>query len=354
MSAEKIFKRWMTVFIILFVSLFAYIVVADRHAPLTTEGRVQSYVIQVAPEVSGVVKEVTVSNNQRVKKGDLLVSIEQEKFKLALEGAKINLRSARDKEAMLKLEISVARAKILRAKASRDHAYNEFLRVNKMHERQLASESLLEDAESEFEVAQAELKAEQEHLKVISAELGWLEGTSTHVLRALNKLKKAELDLVNTSLVAPSDGVVTNLQVQKGTTAKLNSPLLTFVSNDQMWVTADFREKSLVNLGPNSNALVTFDALPGKVFEFNFKSQDFGVSVVQQNPDGSLTSVEANNRWVRDAQRARVHFSSIGDMPNGLFIGSRATVTFYPDENAFWRTVAKSQITLFSWFHFVY
>lgn len=354
MSAEQSFRKWMTILVILFIAAFAYIVVADRHAPLTTEARVQSYVVQVAPEVTGVVKTVDVTNNQIVKKGDLLISVDPKKFELALEEAKLNLQAALDNEEMLKLRLSVAQARIAKAQASRDKFYAEYQRKETMHKRGLLSESSLDDARSSATIAEAELKAEQESLNVLQVELGLSEGVSTQVLFAINALEKAKLDLKNTRLLAPSDGVVTNLQVQIGTTAKINTPMLTFVSYEKMWVSADFREKSLIGLGTNTAALVTFDALPGQVYEFYYESRDFGVSTVQQNPDGKLTSVEANTRWVRDAQRARVHFHSSNDMPESLFVGSRATVTFYSEDEHFWQAMAKFQIAFFSWLHFVY
>lgn len=68
MTADQKFKHWMRTLIVLFIVLFLYIIIADRHAPLTTEGRVQGYVVQVAPEVSGKVTDVLIENNQSVQK----------------------------------------------------------------------------------------------------------------------------------------------------------------------------------------------------------------------------------------------------------------------------------------------
>ncbi|MCV5232757.1 biotin/lipoyl-binding protein, partial [Escherichia coli] len=77
--------------IVLFIVLFLYIIIADRHAPLTTEGRVQGYVVQVAPEVSGKVTDVLIENNQSVQKGDVLFTIDDRKYKIALEQAELSL-----------------------------------------------------------------------------------------------------------------------------------------------------------------------------------------------------------------------------------------------------------------------
>lgn len=354
MNAEKTFNRWMALLVGLFIALFSYIIIADRYAPITTEGRVQSFVVQIAPEVTGHVEKVHVTNNQMVKKGDVLITIERRKFELAYEEALLAMRAASDTENSLKVKKEAAKAKINKAEITLTNHHQELKRVAALFERKLISKAVLDNVETAYRVASAELNTQKQNLKIIDAQLGMSNGKSTQVLRANNRVNQAQLDLTNLVIVAPSDGVVTNLQVQRGTMAKINAPLLTFVSTDQMWVSADFREKSLVNLHHDSIALVTFDALPGRVYQFNYLSQDFGVAAVQQKPDGSLTSVEVNNRWVRDAQRSRVHFSNAGKMPKGLFVGSRATVTFFNQETPFWATMANWQIKLFGLFHFIY
>ncbi|MEF1212906.1 HlyD family secretion protein, partial [Vibrio alginolyticus] len=139
-----------------------------------------------------------------------------------------------------------------------------------------------------------------------------------------------------------------------GTMANTNMPLLTFVPTGSLWVAADFREKSVANVDKTFHALVTFDANPGSVYDFDLASRDYGVAAAQQTPNGALTKVEVNNRWVRDAQRTRVNLTSSEELPPALFVGSRATIVLYPDNSIFWQLMAQAQIHLASWFHFIY
>ncbi|REL35939.1 HlyD family secretion protein [Thalassotalea euphylliae] len=354
MSAEKTFKRWMGSLIVLFILLFAYIVVADRHAPLTSEGRVQSYVVQLSPEITGNVVDVHVHNNQQVKKGDVIISIDRRKFEIALDKAKLSLQSAIDQENTLYSQREAAQARIARAKATYNNAELEHTRIEKLFDQALISKAQLDDALAALQVASANLRAEQESLNVVESQLGEARGQSTPVKIARNSIEQAELDLQYTQIIAPNDGIVTNLQVQKGTIARANQPILTFVPTETMWVTADFREKSLANTAQGNSAFVTFDAFPGKIYRFSLASRDFGISAVQQAPDGTLAKVEVNNRWVRDAQRIRVNFDSEDELPSGLFVGSRATVTIYPSDSDFWSMMAKAQIKLVSWYHYIY
>ncbi|EDP58004.1 HlyD family secretion protein [Vibrio sp. AND4] len=354
MTADHKFKHWMRTLIVLFVVLFFYIIIADRHAPLTTEGRVQGYVVQVAPEVSGKVVDVVIGNNQAVHKGDMLFKIDNRKYKIALEQAELSLQSAYEKEATLYSQREAALANIARAQATYNNAHSEYSRLQKLLKQKVISQSNLDNAYAQNQVSQATLKAEQQNLKVIEAQLGDKKGQSTAVRIAKNGIEKAQLDLTNTTVLAPSDGVVTNLQLEVGTMANTNMPLLTFVPTGSMWIAADFREKSVAGVNQDYHALVAFDANPGSVYDFNLSSRDYGVAAAQQTPNGALTKVEVNNRWVRDAQRTRVNLTSKDALPPALFVGSRATIVLYPDNSPFWTLMAQVQIYLASWFHFVY
>lgn len=354
MTAETVFKRWMLTLITLFILLFSYIVVADLNAPMTSEGRVQSHVVQIAPEVSGNIANVYVRNNQKVVEGEVLLAIDSRKFEIALEQAKLSLDAAFENEAALFAQQQAATANVVRASAAAVNAEQELARIQALVQQDLIAPSHLDDAHANYTMSKANLNAERQSLRAIEAQLGHEKGQSTAVRLAKNALKQAQLDLSNTRIVAPSDGVVTNLQVRNGTAATSSKPLLTFVSLNEMWVTADFREKSLINLRQDSQAFVAFDALPGQVFSFQLMGKDLGVAAAQQLPDGSLTKITLNNRWVRDAQRTRVHFSSTGKMPSGLFVGSRASVSISPKNERFWSFIAKWQIQLVSWFHYIY
>ena len=297
MTADHKFKHWMRTLIVLFIVLFFYIIIADRHAPITTEGRVQGYVVQVAPEVSGKVTNVMIDNNQAVHKGDVLFKIDDRKYKIALEQAELSLQSAYEKEATLYSQREAALANIARAQATYNNAHNEYSRLQKLSQQKVISQSNLDNAYAQNQVSRAALKAEQQNLKVIEAQLGDKKGQSTAVRIAKNGIEKAQLDLANTSVLAPSDGVVTNLQLEVGTMANTNMPLLTFVPTGSMWVAADFREKSVANVNNSYHAMVAFDANPGSVYDFDLSSRDYGVAAAQQTPNGALTKVEVNNRW---------------------------------------------------------
>ncbi len=262
MTANSKFKRCMRILTVLFLILFCYVIIADRQVPLTTEGRVHGHVVQVAPEVTSRVVDVLVHNNQKVVQGDKLFKLDDRQFVIELEKAQLSLRAAHEKERALYAQSKVAKANIARAQATFDNAIAEYLRIKTLSKQNLTSQSHLDSALKQYQIAIASLEVELQSLQVIEAELGSEKGESTQVLLARNQVENARLALDNTFVKAPSDGVVTNLRLEVGTMANVNMPLLTFIPKNAMWVAADFREKDVTRVDESFNALVTFAAYP--------------------------------------------------------------------------------------------
>ncbi|MCP4954514.1 MAG: HlyD family secretion protein [Photobacterium aquimaris] len=353
-NSHTTFQRWMRCLIVLFILLMTYIVIADRYVPLTSESRVQGYVVQIAPQVSGTITQVDIKNNQPVSKGELLFRIDNQKYRLAVDEAQVALEQAHQQEQGLYAQANVAKANIATSQANYNNAHRDFIRINQLAKKQLVSASMRDNAYAKNETALANLAAAKQQAVVINTQLGPKLGQSTIVLAAENALAQAKLNLAHTDVIAPSNGVITNLQVDIGTMANANQPMLTFIPTDSMWVTADFREKSIANFHDHSNAYVAYDALPGQVFQLTVKSRDYGVAAAQQMANGHLTHIDTSNRWVRDAQRVRVNFTSKQPLPPQLFVGSRATVVVYPQHDPIWQLLAKIEIRIASALHFIY
>ena len=141
--------------------------------------------------------------------------------------------------------------------------------------------------------AKASLQALQAELTRIRVERGSSTQDNLLLKQAKTAVDVAKLNLTYTTVRAPADGVISNMQVTTGTFAKQGTPLATLVTNDADLV-ADFREKSLLHVTEDSRALVVFDALPGEVFDAQIHDFEAGVSDGQLTPDGSLSKVEAS------------------------------------------------------------
>ena len=146
---------------------------------------------------------------------------------------------------------------------------------------------------------------------------------------------------------------MTNLQLNVGDYVQAGQPALAVVA-DEIDIIADFREKSLRHVAPGDPARVVFDAWPGQVFDAQMLAMDAGVREGQLAADGQLADIPTTDRWVRDAQRMRVHIALTEPVANALASGARATVQLQPGDAALAKPFVWLQSHLISWLHYVY
>ncbi|MBL0569750.1 HlyD family secretion protein [Aeromonas hydrophila] len=351
MTPDQQFKRWIKWAMGAFVLVFAYFLLADLKMPLTPQAMATRVVTKMAPQVSGKVVEVAVGNNQHVKQGDLLFVLDPAPFELAVEQARLALAQAEQQNRQLDATLNAASADFSSLQTQAALKLREAERIDALYRRHMVSEQQKDDADSAFRTAQANLLASKARMTQARVNRG-LPGDDNLLLRqARNRLAQAELNLAYSRVHASQDGIITNLQLKPGSFAAAGAPLLALVS-EQVDVIADFREKSLRHVNQDSQALVAFDGEPGHLYPARVTSLDAGVSAGQFDANGLLASPTESDRWVRDAQRLRLHLA-LEQLPAHLPAGARATVQLLPD-NALTGLLARAQIRLLSLLHYIY
>ncbi|TMM46337.1 HlyD family secretion protein [Colwellia ponticola] len=354
MTPDEKFTRYVKRSLIGFFLIFIYYLVADIFLPVTPQARVYHPVVQISPQISGQVTNVLVKNNQAVQAGDVFFVIDQLPYKLAVEQARLMLDDAELQNKRLDTNIKAIEAKISAAKAMQHEQTLLKQRSEKLYQQNAISEQVLESIRANFEVSKANEAALEAQLAEAVLARGELGKQNLAIRHAANQLAQAELNLSYTQVRALSDGVVANLQLLDGAYAVAGKPLLAVVSKKADLI-ADFREKSLLNMKLGSLAKVVFDSRPGEVFDAKIVTFEAGVSTGQLNADGLLTTPETSNRWVRDAQRQRIHLALldhatlISNMPSG----ARATVQLLP-ESVIGQWFGSLQIRVISWLHYIY
>ncbi|WP_330959708.1 HlyD family secretion protein [Photobacterium sp. 53610] len=352
MTPDQKFARWIKYACFAFVFVFGYFLMADLAMPLTPQAMATRVVTKVAPRVSGQITDIYVTNNQAVHKGDILFDIDPAPYKLAVEQARLKLEKVTQNNAQLDASIQAAQANVKANEAVLQQKEREANRLNTLFLRNGTSRQLRDDAQSASLAAKANLVASEARLQELKVSRGDTGAGNLNIRVAKNQLEQAELNLSYTRVVARHDGVITNLQLEKGAYAVSGNPLVALVSDD-VDIIADFREKSLRHFSHNSQALIAFDSQPGQVFDARISSLDAGVSSGQFDANGRLAAPTQSNRWVRDAQRMRLHLSVDGDFPAKLPAGARATVQLVP-ENGIFAWFARAQIKFLSTLHYIY
>ncbi|CAM3574481.1 Multidrug resistance protein MdtN [Vibrio aerogenes CECT 7868] len=352
MTPDQKFARWVKYTCAVFAILFVYFIFADMAVPLTPQSMATRIVTKVAPRLDGQIIQVNVRNNQTVHQGDILFELDPAQYQLAVEQAQLNLDKAIQDFQQLNVQIEASESDVKALLASARQKQREAKRMKRLFAHKSVSQKEQDDAVSAATVAQANLEAAQARLKELVVRRGEDKTENIQIRVAKNRLQQARLNLSYTRVRAKHDGVVTNLQLKNGSMAKAGSPVIALVDT-HFDVIADFREKSLRNFPANSKALVTFDGEPGKVYPGVIGDVDAGVSSGQFDANGSLATPTTSNRWVRDAQRLRVHIRLDNPLVQHLAAGSRATVQLVPD-NQLLTWLARGQIYFLSLLHYIY
>nr|WP_318383126.1 HlyD family secretion protein [uncultured Enterobacter sp.] len=354
MTPEQKFARWVRVSIASFLLMFIYFIVADIWIPLTPDATVMRVVTPVSSRVSGYVAHVHVHNNSQVKKGDLLFELDTTPFNNSVEAAQIAWQQARLGNQQLDAKIAAAQANLKTAELTARNDSVTFDRYQRLSALQNVSQQDLDKVRTTWQSSEQSVNTLQANIHELTIERGDKNDDRNVTLQKYrNALAQAQLNLAWTQIRAEADGTISNLQLSPGWYASAGSAALALVS-DKTDIVADFREKSLRHTRNGSDAAVVFDALPGKVFRAHVTSRDAGVLAGQEAVNGSLSEPESSNRWVRDAQRMRIHVALDEPLDQRLPTGARATVQLYNSEGPFARFFSGLQIHLVSLLHYVY
>ncbi|ELY4156286.1 HlyD family secretion protein [Cronobacter turicensis] len=289
-----------------------------RNLETTDDAFIDGDAVTVAPKVAGYVTELRVKDNQRVKKGDLLVVIDprdataqRDQAQAQLSLAESQLHQAQAQLALAKVQYPAqrdqAKAQVLRAQAELANARAEYQRQRGVDPRATSKQNIdaasaqLRSAEAGLANAQAQLDvAEQVQLQIRQQETN-VEARQSQVAQARAQLQTAELNLSYTEVRAPFDGYVTKRNVQNGTLVQAGSALFSIVS-PEIWVVANFKESQLERMRPGDKVEISVDAFPDLELQGHVES-------IQQGSGSRFSAFPAENatgNFVKIVQRVPV------------------------------------------------
>ncbi len=344
-------RKIILVALALLMILFVYHVLSDRYTPYTSQARVETFLTQVAPEVAGDVLEVGVKDNSSVRKGQLLFRIDPEPYEVAVRSAEANLSVALQGSDVSVADIAAAEAGLRKQRA--DLAATRELNqiVNDLVGKRALAETQGIRARAEVLKTEADLSKARADLEKARANLGAPGMNNPKVKQAVAALEKARLDLRNTEVRAPSNGIVTNLRLAPGQYVAPGQPLVSYLENGPRWISADMRENQLGNVKPGQDVTIALDIKPGKLFRGKVHSIGWGVSQGDEAPTGQLSSMPADQGWLRDPQRFPVRILVLPDEAKAAGIdagrsGAQANVIIYTGDNVIMNPIGRLWIRI--------
>ena len=252
----------------------ALVLLMNYNHPYTPFAKEAFVSVPINPAVRGVVKEVNVKPNVPVKKGDVLFKIDPIPFEAIVMQKRAALVAAELEVPQLEAAWQTAQASVERATADRDRTKSAFDRYEKGRKRGGANspftELELDNKRQLYMASEAQLMAaKSEELRVRLAFQSNVDGVNTKVAGIRAELDKALYDLEQTVVLAPTDGMVTQMALRPGLVA-VPMPLrsvMSFIPDEERYMAGAFWQNSLMRLKEGDEAEVILDGAPGVVFK---------------------------------------------------------------------------------------
>lgn len=296
----------------------------SRLYPSTDDAYVQAHVAHIAPQIPGNINTVNITNNQAVKKGQVLFTIDPASYKIAVDKARATLNNTIQTIQAEKMAVVSAKAQVAETKAQLTNAKQTANRIIKLAQKGNASLANKDKVTSELNVAIATKQAAVSELAKARATLGASGTQNAQLQEAEAALSQAQLNLAHTIIRAPANGNIANLTLREGDEVQTGQNVFALVENANWWVQANMKETNIDRIKPNQPASITVDMYPDHTFHGTVQSISRGSGTTF----ALLPPENATGNWVKVTQRFPVRVK-ITD-PSAQFplrVGASATVT---------------------------
>jgi len=263
--------------VILLAMVFAVWSAMSGNDHRTDDAYVNADYTLVAPKVSGYIASVNVQDNQYVKAGDVLATLDDRDYRVALETAQANLQvseakrlSARAQLDQQQSTIEQAKATLAASQASAQYAGQSAARYNQLYKSGTIAADDQQKANSTQRSASAAVRQSEAAVASALKQVGVLQAAlreaDADVAAAQASVDQAKLNLSYTRIIAPVEGMVGQRAVRTGAYVSAGTRLLAVVPLQQTYITANYLETQLADVRQGQKVTINIDALPGKTF----------------------------------------------------------------------------------------
>ncbi|MBV7569613.1 HlyD family secretion protein [Pseudomonas sp. PDM27] len=251
--------------------LFAQWFFKGRFYESTDNAYVQGEITRVSSQLGARIDQVLVQDNQHVEKGQLLIKLEGDDFRLAVDRANAALatRQAERLQAQSKLTqqaslIAASEAQVASSQASLGRSQIDLTRAETLRKPGYVSEERVTTLSAESHIArsqvakaQADAQSQRQQVNALTAEIKRLDA---QIANAKTDLAQAELNLTRSEIHAPISGLIGQRAAREGQYVQAGAYLLSIVPDEDIWIQANFKETQIGHMQPGQEAELTFDA----------------------------------------------------------------------------------------------
>ena len=301
--------------------------------PRTDDAVVTANTIQVAPEVVGRIATLNVKEDAFVRKGDVLYTIDSERYLLSLAEARAQVRSL---EAQIDLTnrrvssevtaVSVARAQAAAARASLDEATRTLARLEPLLPGRYVTPQQIDLARTSKATAESQLSGALSATQQRRQFVGDSSALVAQLEAARAQVGQAERDLRNTVVRAPFDGRIVGVTISVGQLVNPARALFTLIDTSQWYIVADFRETNLNRIHPGARVRAYVMSAPDIHLQGTVESVGSAVAQLDDLSIAGVPPVARDLNWVRIAQRFPVRIALEHPPETLMRIGASAVV----------------------------
>ncbi|HLO65708.1 MAG TPA: HlyD family secretion protein [Holophaga sp.] len=299
-------KKWISLAAILAVAAggTAWGVARWRHGQVyvdTDNAYVKGHVTTVATRIPGPLLTVEVQENQFVKAGQTLATVDPRDFEASLARAEASLQEAQSAVALDQARVAQAQAQVEAALSQKRLAGMELARFKALLERQSIPRQKFEHVQSQAEVADAQVHAAR---KQVAAAEGLLAVSRSKVAGAQAALGAARLQRSYCTVAAPCDGYVSRKMGEPGMVVAPGQPICAIVplGQEELWIEANFKETQLRRVRPGQPVTLVADLDGSATFHGRVESISAGTGAAFS----LLPAENATGNWVKVVQRVPV------------------------------------------------
>ncbi|MGK2696269.1 multidrug transporter subunit MdtN [Serratia surfactantfaciens] len=309
--------------------------------PRTDDAYVYADTINVASQVNGLIIEMPISENQLVKKGDVLFKIDPRPYKDSLDRAVANLAQLEQKIILTQRDVNAqqfnaqaAEKRVEAARASAEQYTNTLHRLEALRSQNYVSKEALDQARASQRSSMAQYQSSQLQAQQANAAISSVSAliAEREVIKA--DISTAEFNLEHTIIKAPFDGRVTSLTTTAGQYVGVGQAIFTLIDSTTWYVIANYRESELKNISTKTEVNVYLMSDTSKHFTGIVDSIGYGVYPDDGgSTQNGLPNVSRSINWVRVAQRFPVRIRIVKPELSLFRMGTSAVVKISPPKS---------------------
>jgi membrane fusion protein (multidrug efflux system) len=308
MAPQPSRRRWVrwALFALLPLALIAggYWYVTGGQVMSTDDANVEADKVGISTDVSGIVKDIGVGNNQHVEAGDVLFRLDDLPFRLALARAEAQVGIVRNDLNALKANYRDMQAQLKQAQDDVDYYDREFRRQQDLASKSIASQQTFDTARRNLMNAQHRVASLNQQLAAIVANLNGDPDIPVEqhprYRNAVAQRDEAARQLDHTVVKAPFAGVVTNVpSLAPGKYLQASMTAFFLVATDHVWIDSNPKETQLTYVQPGQPVTVSVDTYPDAVWHGVVDS----ISPAASQEFSLLPAQNTSGNWVKVVQR---------------------------------------------------